>query len=373
MNWSIYLPKYAIPWLFLSCATLGTEGEGDRNLPSAGVGPFRKLDGDELLGVPPFVFADSFAHYREPSALSLSETEPDVALYAVALKRTSTTEHDVFVRSRAYDGRSFYGSEGDSGHAPAVVLEPTLPWEADHIASPSALSYKGEVWLYYATPAGIALATSSDGLTFKKRDNPIFVRDAAVTWETDEPHAPSVALFPDGTLHLFYGSGGAIGEAISSDGVTFSRLDGDSSTAAIDPVLTPATDIAPSQLAAGQKPPFDTLRVDHPAALPRTTAAERLHVRVLYTGYRSGEGGTASAIGFAARYGDRGRLIRNNAPVFSVDKHEEAPTFFTWDGGAFLYVHHDAGPSSAPYPAVAGAFAPANGRLQKPLVFSDRP
>ncbi len=357
----------------LSCSTLGTDGEGDRDLPSAGVGPFRKLDGDEVLGTAPFVFADSFAHYREPAALSLSEASPDVALYAMAIQRTGNTQRDVFVRSRADDGRSFYGSQGDSGHTPPVVLEPSLPWEAGRISSPSVIRYKGEVWLYYATPAGIALATSSDGLTFKKRDNPIFVADPAVPWETDAPHAPSVAAFPDGSLHLFYAAGGAIGEASSSDGVTFTRFDPDLTTAAIEPVLETAAETPAAQLAVGQKPPFDTARVDHPCALVRTTVAGRLHVRALYTGYRNTGGVISSAIGFAARYGDRGRLVRNTSPVFSVDKHEEAPTFFEWQGGAFLYVHHDGGPSSSPYPAVAGAFAPANERLSKPLGFSVRP
>ncbi len=365
--------RYLIASLLLSCSTLGSEGEGDRNLPTAGVGPFRKLDGDELIGVPPFVFADSFANYREPSVLSLSEKDPEVALYAVALQRIAGSQRDVFVRSHASDGRSFYGSAGDSGHTPPIVLEPTLPWEAGQIASPSVLGYKGEVWLYYATPAGIALATSSDGFTFKKRDNPIFVRDTSVAWEADAPHAPSVALFPDGKFHLFYGSGGAIGEAISADGVTFERLDSDQATSAIDPVLTPVSDIPASQLPTGEKPPFDVIRVDHPCVVLRTTVADRLHVRVLYTGYRNTDGVILSAIGFAARYGDRGKLVRNTAPVFSVGKHEEAPTFFSWQGGAFLYVHHDAGQSNAPYPAVAGAFAPANEKLPKPLTFSTSP
>jgi hypothetical protein len=368
-RWSIALTGV----LALSCSTLGTDGEGDRDLPSSGVGPFRKLDGDEVLGTAPFVFADSFAHYREPSALSLSEASPEVALYAMATQRTGDTQRDVFVRTRADDGRSFYGSQGDSGHTPPVVLEPSLPWEGGRISSPSVIRYKGEVWLYYATPAGIALATSSDGLTFKKRDNPIFVADSAISWETDAPHAPSVAVFPDGSLHLFYASGGAIGEATSADGVAFTRVDPDLTSAATDPVLQPAAEIPTASLPLGQKPPFDTLRVDHPCALTRTTVAGRLHVRMLYTGYRNIEGRMVSAIGFAARYGDRGKLVRNTAPVFSVDKHEEAPTFFEWQGGAFLYVHHDGGPSSAPYPAVAGAFAPANERLAKPVGFSGTP
>jgi hypothetical protein len=359
--------------MVLSCSTLGTEGEGDRDLPSAGVGPFRKLDGDEVLGTAPFVFADSFGHYREPSALSLSQTSPEVALYAMAIQRIGDTKRDVFVRSRADDGRSFYGSQGDSGHTPPVVLEPSLPWEGGRISSPSAIHYKGEVWLYYATPAGIALATSSDGLTFKKHDNPVFVADPAVSWETDAPHEPSVAAFPDGTVHLFYAAGSAIGEATSTDGVRFTRLDPDPATATTEPVLEPAAETPAAKLAVGQRPPFDTVRVGHPCALVRTTVAGRLHVRVLYTGYRNNDGGNSSAIGFAARYGDRGKLVRNPSPVFSVDKHEEAPTFFEWQGGAFLYVHHEGGPSSSPYLAVAGAFAPANETLPKPPGFAAHP
>ncbi len=55
--------------LALSCATTGASGEGDRNLPTVGVGPFRKLAASEVKEIAPFVFDDRVAIYREPAVL----------------------------------------------------------------------------------------------------------------------------------------------------------------------------------------------------------------------------------------------------------------------------------------------------------------
>ena len=41
--------------LIAACATTGDDGEGDLNLPTSGVGPFRKLSGAETRGIAPFV------------------------------------------------------------------------------------------------------------------------------------------------------------------------------------------------------------------------------------------------------------------------------------------------------------------------------
>ncbi|HEY8075096.1 MAG TPA: hypothetical protein VIF62_13325, partial [Labilithrix sp.] len=134
--------------LLAACATTGTEGKGDENLPTAGVGPFRKLDGTEVPGVAPFVLDDRTLFFREPCAL---DQNGDTVLFAVA----KVNGKDAIVRSRATDGRSFYGTGSDSGHTPPVVLAADQPWEGDALAGPFAMpGPNGELLLFYSGAGG---------------------------------------------------------------------------------------------------------------------------------------------------------------------------------------------------------------------------
>jgi hypothetical protein len=344
------------------CATLASSGVGDRDLPSSGVGPFRKLEGAEVPGIAPFVLDDRLAWFREPAVLPLDDdpSSARVAMYAVA--REAGSGRDVVVRSRAEDGRSFFGTSSDSGHAPPVVLRADRAWEGAGVRSPSALRVGAHVYVYYASDGGIGVAVSDDGLAFDKRDAPVLAPDDA-----GAPAAPSVAIFPDGTWHMLYAAGVAIAEATSADGVTWTRR---------GIVLAPAPPVDPAALVPGEKPPFDSGQVTDPCLVPRITPAGRLHVRVLYTGYDAAPGAAAraSAIGFAARFGDDGALERQPLPVYAVGKHEAAPALFAWGGAAFLYVHQDrAATPSDVYPAVAAALAPATLSLAPPASFAGAP
>jgi hypothetical protein len=205
---------------------------------------------------------------------------------------------------------------------------------------------------------------SDDGLTFTKEDAPVLARDASVAWETTAPHAPSVARMPDGSWHMFYGAGDAIGEATSDDGVGWMRADADPRTPASDPVLSPG-------------PSFDSGQVDHPVALPRVTAAGRVQLRVLYTGYdaQPGSASRGSSIGFAARFGDAGPLVRQPVPVYAPGAHEAAPALFEFAGGSFLYVQQDetAQDRANPYPSIAAAVAPTSVTLPALTAFPPAP
>jgi hypothetical protein len=354
-----------------SCATTGAEGVGDRNLPTTGVGPFRKLGTDEVAGIAPFVVDDRVAVYREPAILAPEVPADDspAILYAVARHPVA----DVIVRTRADDGRAFFGTSGDFGKTPPVVLAADAPWEGPSLSGPFAVRVRAEILLYYAGAGGIGVARSDDGLTFHKVAGPIFVRDPASSWETTEVHAPSVYALPDGRLRLLYASGSSIGEAESTDGIHFTRLDPDPSTSGIEPVLGPSTPAAPGTLLPNERPPFDTARVGDPCAAPRVTPEGRLHVRVLYTG-TDGVGGTA--IGFAARYGESGPLVRQTraAPVYSVGAKESAPALLELPGGSYLYVQQDRRvDDKVTYTAIAGAFAPGSVKLPAPAPFPDTP
>jgi hypothetical protein len=361
-----------VAFVALACATTGAEGQGDRNLPTAGVGPFRKLAGDEVPGIAPFVLDDRVAIYREPAVLApviATDDEPTI-LYAVAKQKGA----DVIVRSRADDGRAFFGTNGDFGKTPPIVLAADAPWEGPSVNGPFVLRLNDELLLYYAAAGGIGVARSSDGFVFRKEPGPILSRDPSSPWETTEVRAPSVYVLPDGRLRLLYASGAAIGEAESVDGVHFRRVDPDPTTAGIEPVLAPAAPPAPGSLLPNERPPFDTARVGDPCAAVRTTPAGRLHVRVLYTG---ADAAGVTAIGFAARYGEDGPLARQSAPVYAIGARESAPAFLELPSGSYLYVQQDRRvDASLTYTAIAGAFA-AHGtgslKLPTPAPFPEAP
>jgi hypothetical protein len=166
-----------------------------------------------------------------------------------------------------------------------------------------------------------------------------------------------------------YAAGSSIGEATSADGVTFTRVDGDPTTPALDPILSPRRG-GP----AGDAPAFDSGQVADPCIAPRYTPAGRLQIRVLYTGYDGPPGaeGRSSAIGLAARYGLAGPLERAASEVYAVGKHEAAPGFFEWSTGAMLYVQEDS--TAKPlYAAIAAAVSPADGLLPKPTGAASSP
>jgi hypothetical protein len=337
--------------LLTACATLGAPGKGDENLPTAGVGPFRKLEGDEVPGVAPFVLDDRTMLFREPAAL---DDGGATVLFAVA----RANGKDVIVRSRATDGRAFFGTGSDTGHTPPVVLSADQPWEGDSLSGPFALGGGpgGVVFLFYAASGGIGAA--GGGLhdqRWVKFPGPILA-DAS---------APAAYVGQDNQVHLFFSSGDSIGEAICSVTDTFH-------CERRGIVLTPSPPPAPGPLLPNEKPPFDTARVSDPTVLTRTTPAGRFHVRVLYAGTAT-DG--SHAIGFAARYGDDGPLARNPVPVYAVNQNETAPAFVDrGDSGTFLYVQQDRRvDSTTHYAAIAAGFAPGNVHLGTPAPFPDAP
>ena len=172
---------------------------------------------------------------------------------------------------------------------------------------------------------------------------------------------------------MLYAAGVSIGEATSADGITWSRVDGDPSTPALDPVLSPAPPGSPDAVDAGEAP-FDTGQVSDPCLLPRVDPAGNTQVRVLYTGYAAAPGAAvrASAIGFAARYGDAGSLVRSGSPVYSVGEHEAAPALFEWSEGSLLYVHQDS-VGTPTYSAIAAGVFPVTLALPHPSGYATSP
>ena len=335
---------------------------GDENLPTAGVGPFRKLGVDEVPGIAPFVLDDRVAIYREPAILApvVAADDSPAILYAVG----KPAGIDVIVRTRADDGRAFLGTSGDFGRSPPIVLVADAPWEGPALSGPFALQVKEEIFLYYSAAGGIGVARSQDGLSFRKEPGPIFTRDPASSWERTEVRAPSVYLLPDGRFRMLYASGSSIGEAESTDGIHFQRL-------GAEPVLAPAAPAAPGSLLPNEKGPFDTASVGDPCAVVRTTPAGRFHVRVLYTGTDTAG---VTSIGLAGRYGEQGALTRQPTPVYSVGAKKSAPALLELPSGSYLYVQQDRRVDERlTYKAIAAAFAPGSVKLPTPAPFPEGP
>jgi hypothetical protein len=333
------------------------------------VGPFRPLKDGELVpaAVVPYVFGDPAAAYREPSVVGTSDDPASAAVWMYAVATVGGAQ--VIVRTRADDARSFYADAADNAdtshpkHAPQVVLAADQPWEGGTVGGPCAVRSGGQVWLYYGTAGGIALATSSDGLSFSKQGN-VLTPGSGGPWETTPPRAPGVAVFPDGSWHMLYAAGTSIGEATSADGTSWTRVGS-------DPVLQPSDPVD------GGQPHFDEGSVDDPVLAPQTTLDGRLQVRVLYTGYRQPPGTSPrdSAIGLAGRFGVSGPLSKQARPVYTAQLHETAPAFFEYAGGSLLYVGEDdtALSTTQPFPGIAAGYSPASDTLPPPLPFPTSP
>ena len=344
--------------LLASCATIAADGHGDANLPDEHDGPFRPLKraqvcttADSCTGVDelPAGTANGVVHYplapksRSPSALVRGAGGDDlrVVLYVA---RDQDAGPDRIARMDSTDARTF----GDV----VDVITAEAGFEGLAIGDPWAMEVEGEVWLYYdihpdptqtsQTP-GISRAKSLDGLEGKSfaKDGAIVVVDGTPgAWETEPPRAPSVVRADDGTFHLFYASGNAIGEAIGTDGAHFTRVDGDPSTPANDPVLAPSPTVDPATLPPGVRPPFDDLAVDDPSVVRLTTVADRTSYRLHYTG-RDQRAGTW--IGFAGRFGDAGAFERDPGAVYGgkTNLHVNAPALARFPDFSLLFCNVD--------------------------------
>lgn len=325
----------------LACATIGGPGLGDMDLPSSGVGPFRKLASSEVQSTAPYLLDDPLVRWRDPGALVLGGTE--VALYAVVDRDVAGETREVIVRSRATDGRSFFGGRG--GQVPPVAVIADAPWEGRVVSGPAPVRVGSEIWLYYAAEGGIGRARSSDGVAFTKDAAPVLANDA-----THAFHAPSVVVFPDGRFHLFVSAGNA-----------FYELTGDGKSFGPPAVVLDAAVVSTDAGAAVET-------IEDPAALVRVTAAGRTHLRVLYTSTV----GATSAIALAARYGDEGALARaQTGPVFSATETQHSPAVAELGGYALLYVVDVR--RNTTHPSILGAVGPATVTLPPPDEYPGSP
>jgi hypothetical protein len=346
-----------------ACATLPESSGAPAVLPNAGAGPFGALTmgqvGLDLIA--PNVVTDIRGYGRDIAVVDL---DGDPGTFAVAgfvaasvtvngVDPTNTSPTRVINRYSAADGRSF------DDLSTTAVLTADAAWEGDLMAAPSALRVSGEMFLYYAAAGGIGLARGrGDGTSFTKVPGPV-LGPAPGTWEAGAvPSSPGVVQLDDGSFRMFYevalpGSGTAVGEARSADGLAWTRL-------GTGPALAP-TGTAASDAGAA---PYDAAAVGGPFPILATSAEGR---RILRVYYGAVDATGTKTIGLAARYGDDGPLQRAVGPVFGTASPlgPSEPCVVAFTGFALLFATERSA-TTDPDPAVAAAVAPATAALPPP-------
>jgi hypothetical protein len=328
--------------LALSCGTQAPPAGGDKNLPNAGVGPFRVLKPDEMPSTAPFALSPQKPGWRSPAVLDI---DGDPGTMGIFLYVASVGEVRFIFGFEVEDGR--FGTDRTQS------LAKDQDWEdASGVDDPAVLRVDGSIWMFYASGACIGKAVSEDGVAFQKTAGPVLCTgpsQGSPAWEGERLSGPAVYRARDGSFRLFYASGGKIGEARSLDGDTFERVGS-------EPALTPAPPAGPLVEDAGVDEPFDDDAVGDPDILTGELTSGRPVTYVYYTGTnRLG----MHAVGLAARFGDDGPLTRNPTPVLTRFG-ANAPSVVRRSGFLLLYSggkSSDTNPVNNP--AVIAAIAPA--------------
>ncbi len=196
-----FLALAAVCGWVASCATFGDGGDGGESLPNAEIGPFRELRDDELgkSHISPIALRDPIRQARDVCVLDADgdpATAPSFAYAAIVALDEKKAEPDQptdrIARYASDDGRTF-AKEGEE------VLAPSQAWEAPTLGGPHTVRRDGEVWLYYASGGAIGLAVSPDGVAFVSRPEPV-VRPWA---QGTSLSSPSLVELPDGSWKMF--------------------------------------------------------------------------------------------------------------------------------------------------------------------------
>ncbi len=187
------------------------------------------------------------------------------------------------------------------------ILAPTPgSFDADAIYSPDVIPYQGGYLMVYAghcysnCPGApgvrILSATSPDGITWTKSEEPLLSPKTPPEWMRDSVAEPAIILGPDGYLYLFF------------TGVTdSSRVIGVARAAS----LTAAWDIDPKPIVAPTAGGFDETGDTGPTVLLENGA-----VRMWFTGTN---GASQYAIGYAeAPWPLRRAEAKSHGPVFAI-------------------------------------------------------
>lgn len=333
----------------LGCGSLGHSGEYSPQVLNGGTGPYRLathaetgnpsgplglvLDVGESVGrtalVDGAIFYDgaNFLAAPPPHDPTLPGWEVDWAQYA---PRTIFRSTQRVVDSMGVSQHAFVAGQ--------VVLSPTLAWEAAGVYDPALLVLpSGAVRLYYATAQGIGVAEAptADGTFTRLAQTPILPdvegRGAA--------QSPALAVLPNGDTMLYVEAGGFLFMARSTDGIAFSLVDADTSTAAIDPIPLPipavaGVDAGPSDAGtvdAGV--PVTEVAVRAPSATTARSQTGRFTVRLYFESRRSDQ---SSVLGVAGSFD--GVVFDRSAVVPYAKNNPSHPSILLRPDGISLLV-----------------------------------
>lgn len=214
--------------LVTGCGTLASPGAGDTDLPSGRSGPYRLLDSEELPEGLCLLREDSVV-LSDPASLPLGPHR--TALYFTRREGARRT----ILRAVVVDGRRLEAP-------PEEVLAPTLAWHGDGVGAPDVAATRDGFAMVFDTAAGLGLATSADGRTWRSSEEPRLTADANVG-ELTPLRAPTLVVRRDDSLIIAYESAGAIWSATATAlAAPLSRVDADERTPRRESLLAPGDD-----------------------------------------------------------------------------------------------------------------------------------
>ena len=214
--------------LTLGCGTTASPGGSDSNLPIGRNGPYRLLDGQELpAGL--CLFRENGVTFEDPAVLPL-----DLHRIAIYLARRDGARRSIR-RVVVVDALRL---ESD----PEEALAPSLVWHGDSIGAPDVAITRDGFAMVFDTPAGLGLATSSDGRMWRAREQPLLTADSTAG-ELTPLRSPTIVVLPDGAVIVAYESAGAVWSASSASlDAPLRRVDPDTRTTRREALLAPSDD-----------------------------------------------------------------------------------------------------------------------------------
>lgn len=289
--------RAALALLCAGCGLLEGEGGGAEHLPIAGAGPYGFLSDFEAVTPldEPFVLFEPGVDLGQPAPVALANGQTRV----------------FYDRAGAEIWRVDLPSLRELPGPPEVALVADADWEGGRVAAPALVVAGPRLIAYYEGAGGIGRASSVDGGVSWSKDG-LVLPDAA------QPGAALVA----GETFLYFTRPAVPGIflARSSDGLNF--------TVADRPVLLP-------RAAA-----FDSVRVDDPTVVGRTTGAGVDHFGLFYVGTNA-KG--IAAVGYAGSR-DGVEFVALPAPILEpLGSSARAPGVLLATDHALLLVERERG------------------------------
>ncbi len=305
--------------LLAGCGTLASPGGGDTDLPAGRGGPYRLLDSEELSEGLCLVREESVA-LSDPAALSLDPHR--VALYFTRREGARRTIR----RAIVVDGRRLEA-------APEEVLAPSLAWHGEGVGAPDVAATRDGFAMVFDTAAGLGLATSADGRTWRSSEAPWLAADAGAG-ETTPLRSPTLVVRPDDSVMVAYESAGAIWSATAAaPGAPLRRVDADERTARRESLLAPGDDARDAGVVG-----YASGAVGDPSLRAEDSLAGRTLYRLFFSARSAPfalDGGSSfnRAVGLAGSF-DGVHFTRSEAAALTnrVDPSVAAPS--TWSDGS---------------------------------------